>query len=243
MGDSGYTRCRQCQAINEPGSLFCSRCGASLTASGWGEAGGRRRRVTARGAALSTILFLLLVAAVFTLGSLVYRTLRSTEDVTAVAGLSGTLASTSTTATSTSDSGAAQGGTSASTGNPGTTVAAVLVRPKAVSASSTLPATSTNSYRATNLVDGDLATAWNEGAPGPGSGEWVRFEFSQALTLVRLEVANGYQKDNQRFKGNARVKTIKLEYSTGNTQLVDLLDTKDFQTIKTLDKPTKWLKL
>ena len=46
----------------------------------------------------------------------------------------------------------------------------MVIRPTAASASSVLKATSTNNYRATNLLDGDLTTAWNEGAEGPGTG-------------------------------------------------------------------------
>ena len=98
------------------------------------------------------------------------------------------------------------------------------IRPTSALASSTAEATSTNSYRVTNLLDGDLATAWNEGAEGPGLGEWIQFEFSQSTRLARIEIANGYQKDAERFEGNPRVQSLKVEYSNGTTQLVDLLD-------------------
>jgi len=106
-----------------------------------------------------------------------------------------------------------------------------------------LKATSTINYGAANLLDGDLATAWNEGAEGPGVGQWVRFAFSNPIVPARIEIANGYQKDAERFHGNVRVKSLKLEYSNGATQVVELLDTEDFQSVTTVQASTEWIKL
>lgn len=237
-------RCRECQALNDRGAVFCTRCGASLRGPGYPGGPRRRRRVTGSGAALSLALFVLLLATVFTLGVIVYRQIQPTENVDAFQGTSGTTASTSTTL-GTGSSGTGSNGTGADGSGSSTTSTApgLVLRPQAAKASSVLEPTSTNNYRATNLLDGDLATAWNEGAQGPGIGEWVRLEFAEPVILAHIEIANGYQKDRDRFLGNARVKSLKLEYSNGTTQLVDLLDTKDFQSITTLRKATEWLKL
>jgi hypothetical protein len=118
-----------------------------------------------------------------------------------------------------------------------------VVRPASITASSVLKATASNNYRPTNLLDGDLATAWNEGAEGPGIGEWVKLEFSRQITLTRIEIANGYQKDKDRFVGNPRVKSLEVQYSTGTTQLVNLLDTEEYQTITPTRQPVEWVKL
>ena len=227
-------RCRECRTLNEPGSLFCNRCGSSLEGPAYARNPYRRSRITAGGIAMGLALFLLLLAATFVLGVIVYRTVRAEEHVEPLAGRPGTTASTNVAPT---------GGSPSETAGPSTTLAAMIVRPRAASASSALKATSITNYGPTNLLDGDLATAWNEGAEGPGVGEWVRFEFSQPVVLARLEVANGYQKDDERFFGNIRVKTFKLEYSNGATQLVDLLDIKDFQVVNTIRRSTEWIKL
>jgi hypothetical protein len=234
MSASDFVRCNECRALNEPRALFCSRCGASLY--GLTHTGAKRRggRFTAAGAVMGFALFLALVVAAFILGVVIHRGLQSGEDVERFAGQSGTAATIGTATTQGSS------GTGAATSS---TLAPTLVRPTAAVASSTLKATSTNSYRATNLLDDDLSTSWSEGADGPGVGEWVKFEFSQQLVLARIEIANGYQKDEDRFLGNPRVKSIKVEYSNGSTQLVDLLDTEEFQMITPTRQAVEWVKL
>ncbi len=193
----------------------------------------RRRRVTATSAALGVALFVLLLATVFALGAVVYRTTMTTEapSLDPLAGRPGT------TATTMAQEGQSPGstGTTQARGRP--------IRPQAASASSALKPTSTQDFRAPNLLDEDLATAWNEGVEGPGIGEWVRFDFLEPVSLTRIEILNGYQADDERFEGNIRVKQIKLEYSYGSTQIIDLHDSKEPQSITARSRPTEWLKL
>jgi len=229
-----YVRCRECQVPNDSEALFCSRCGASINGPAYAGARRGRRRVTGAGIAMGFALFLILLATVFVLGVIVYWVLQPGEEIDPLAGLPGTTATTGTTLTE---------GSSGGNASTSSTLTATLVRPRAVSASSTLEATSTNNYRPTNLLDGDPTTAWNEGAEGPGVGQWVRFAFSEPLTLARMEIANGYQKDKERFQGNVRVKSLKVEYSNGTTQLVDLLDTEDLQTVTATRQAVEWVKL
>jgi hypothetical protein len=236
MSATDFMRCNECRALNEPRALFCSRCGASLYGPAHGGARGRRQRVTAAGAAMGFALLLVLAITVFVLSVVVQRALDSGEDVDAYAGMSGTTA-TIAAATPQTSGGDAPGGKETSS-----TLAPTIIRPTSSVASSTLEATPTISYRVTNLLDGDLATAWNEGAEGPGIGEWVRFEFSQKLQLARIEIANGYQKDDGRFQGNPRVRSLRIEYSNGTTQLVDLLDTAEFQAITPTIQPVEWVR-
>lgn len=206
---------------------------------GMGE--GRRRRLTPGGAALGLALFVVLVATMFVLVMIISRTMGSREVVDSLAGRPATTATISQSAderSSAADDNSAGSGSASSTAE-----GATLVRPRAVSASSVLDPTSTNNYRPTNLVDGDLATAWNEGAEGNGVGQWVRFDFSEPIVLARIEIANGYQKDTERFEGNVRARSIKLEYSNGGTQLVELIDTQGFQAVTALRGTAEWLKL
>ncbi|OFW57520.1 MAG: hypothetical protein A2133_01995 [Actinobacteria bacterium RBG_16_64_13] len=229
-----FVRCTECQALNEPRALFCSRCGASLYGPAHGGIRRKRRRVTLTGAVMALALLLLLGITVFVLGVIIQGALEPGEEIDSFSGQSGT------TATIGAGNSAGSGGAGSNTSS---SLATGVIRPTSSNASSTLDATSTNSYRVTNLVDGDLATAWNEGAEGAGLGEWVRFEFSRQMVLTRIEIANGYQKDDERFLGNPRVRSLKVEYSNGTTQLVDLLDTKQFQAITPTGQPVEWVKL
>jgi Na+-transporting methylmalonyl-CoA/oxaloacetate decarboxylase gamma subunit len=232
MSPSGFVRCSECRALNEPRALFCSRCGASLYGGTSGKR--RRRRVTAAGVAMSVAFLLLLAATVFALYTVVQRALEPEVVVNPYAGQSGTTATLSSATTEAS---------TGSTVRTTTTLTGTLIRPTSVDSSSALKATSSNNYRATNLLDGDLATAWEEGAEGPGLGEWVTFEFSRQLVLARIEVANGYQKDEERFLGNPRIKSLEVAYSNGTTQLINLLDADGYQSITPTRQPVEWFKM
>jgi hypothetical protein len=181
---------------------------------------------------MGVALLLILAVVIFVLYVVVQHALEPAEDVGSYEGQSGTTATIGTVTTERTDDGTATA----------STAGAILVRPTSVSSSSALKAISTANYRATNLVDGDTTTAWNEGAEGPGLGEWVKFEFSEQLVLERIEIANGYQKDEERFLGNPRVKSLELEYSNGTVQLVDLLDTEELQTITPTRQDVEWVK-
>ena len=232
MAANDQVRCPQCGVPNEPGALFCSRCGASQIRPGYT---GRRRRVSLAGFVMAVAMLLALAITVFVLYTIVTRVLVPTETtVNPYAGVPGTVATLTTSTT---------GGSSTGTTGGGNTGGAILVRPHAATASSSLKATTIADFRPTNLLDGDLASAWNEGADGTGVGEWVRLEFDGAIPLTRLEIANGYQRDAERFSGNARVKSIELQYSDDTTQVVQLLDAQGLQVIKPKAKDTEWIKL
>jgi hypothetical protein len=242
MSAVDHIRCQQCRTPNDPGALFCGRCGASLTGSIHGGVRRRQGRVTAAGVAMGFALFLILLATTFILGFIIYRTLELGEAVDPYVARSGTTASIVADA-SDNPGGGSDGSGSGGSDNPSSTAAAMLIRASAASASSVLKATTTSNFRPPNLLDGDLTTAWIEGEEGPGSGEWARFDFSEPVVLDHLEIANGYQKDDDRFFSHARVKSLKVEYSNGATQLVELLDTKDLQSVTTTHRATEWIKL
>ncbi len=79
-------------------------------------------------------------------------------------------------------------------------------------ASSTLK----GNYRAKNLMDGDPDTAWCEGKPGHGIGEWVEFyipkDAKQYVTCRYYGVAltQGYLKQQTTFENNGRLKEVRL---------------------------------
>ena len=184
-------------------------------------------------------MLLVLAAGIFLLAIVIGRTIGTdNEEVDVFAGQVGTTA-TITTVISDTETTIFTGTTAASgaNGSSGTTENAVQIRPTAAAASSTLEATQTNNYGVTNLLDGDPTTAWNEGTDGNGIGEWVQFNFAQDVVLSRIEIANGYQKDDERYVGNPRVQSLKVEYSNGTSQLVDLLDDEQLQIITPTREP------
>jgi hypothetical protein len=236
-----FLRCAECRALNEPRALFCSRCGASLYGPLHGGKKRKPRRVTPAGAALGFGMLLVLATGIFLLAVVVMKTLGGGEPVEVNTGESGVLATITTLPEETSSTvftNTTSGGSST-----GTTENAVEIRPTAAAASSTLDPTPTNNYGVTNLLDGDLTTAWNEGSDGFGIGEWVQFNFAQEVVLSRIEIANGYQKDDDRYFGNPRVQSLKVEYSNGTSQLVDLLDDKEMQIITPTREPITSVRL
>lgn len=64
-------------------------------------------------------------------------------------------------------------------------------------------------------ADGDPKTAWNEGAPGDGAGEWLRFAITkqEGVRRVRLKIFNGFQYNDAIYKANARAKVIEVRFS------------------------------
>ncbi|WP_442434681.1 NADase-type glycan-binding domain-containing protein [Paenibacillus peoriae] len=88
-------------------------------------------------------------------------------------------------------------------------------------ASSTLPDQAGNSYAARNIMDGDASTAWCEGVKGNGIGELIKFDFGSMQELKGFELINGLAKSSNAFQVNNRVKRMKLEFSNGQTIMVD----------------------
>ncbi|MBN2381044.1 hypothetical protein JXM67_14700 [candidate division WOR-3 bacterium] len=66
-------------------------------------------------------------------------------------------------------------------------------------------------YGAWNMFDGDLATAWVEGAEGLGIGEWIEVEFTRGLPFLGVGLINGYMKSEVSYYDNASVSRMKME--------------------------------
>ena len=98
-----------------------------------------------------------------------------------------------------------------------------------VSASSELPAEGSTTYAASNLVDGDPATAWNEGEPGDGVTETIQLELEGPSRVTGLLVWNGYQ-DGDAFVEHPRVSELRLSLGE-RTFAVTLLDRRGPQAI------------
>jgi hypothetical protein len=111
-------------------------------------------------------------------------------------------------------------------------------------ASSVLPPQVGNSYDVRNLFNRNSATAWVEGVPGQGIGQWVVVEFDGLRLVKSIQINNGYQKSQDIYSKNSRVRRIRLVFSQGETSTHRLEDQLGAQTI-TLDRPIKayWVQL
>jgi len=100
-----------------------------------------------------------------------------------------------------------------------------------------------NSYGAQNLFAGSSASAWVEGRDGNGVGEWITIEFDGMRLVKSLTVRNGYQKSNDIFQKNNRVRQLRVMFSQGETQTFTLPDRLGSEQISLL-KPVKayWMK-
>ena len=95
----------------------------------------------------------------------------------------------------------------------------------AVSASSELAP----DFVATNTLDEDLHTAWNDGVEGPGIGETLTYTFEEPVRLVRIEVVNGNERlPDVPFDANARIQVATLATDAGDVS-VTLDDSFDVQ--------------
>lgn len=86
-----------------------------------------------------------------------------------------------------------------------------------ITASSTLAPEA--AYSPANLFDAKKEFAWAEGNAADGTGETLRFELSEPVHLTAIQIWNGYQRSDEHFTGNTRLKdfTFGLMGSTGNT--------------------------
>ncbi|OJH42344.1 hypothetical protein BON30_03835 [Cystobacter ferrugineus] len=66
-------------------------------------------------------------------------------------------------------------------------------------------------YRVKNAFDGNVGTAWVEGAKGPGAGEWVVLEFEQPVSVYGMWVVPGYTKSMKTFLQNRVPRRLELQ--------------------------------
>ena len=100
-----------------------------------------------------------------------------------------------------------------------------------------------NSYGAQNLFAGSSASAWVEGRDGNGVGEWITIEFDGMRLVKSITVRNGYQKSNDIFRKNNRVRQLRVMFSQGETQTFSVPDRLGQEQID-LPKPVRayWMK-
>ena len=224
----GATRltCPNCGTENEAGRNFCSSCGEPLASAAPTEeidrpesgGGWKPPRWLKRAVVLVVVAALLVVI------------------VNALLALRDDGGSALTTRANDRPTAATEPSDAATAGDDGGGTAAEPQRLPAdvisAEASSVLPPVPDEglSYGPDNTLDGDLATAWNDGAPGSGVGERLTFAFDEPVELVSLEIVNGYAKSADLYAANARVREARIVTDEVTTD-VELLDIISPQTI------------
>ncbi|MCB1194152.1 MAG: type II secretion system protein GspG [Leptospiraceae bacterium] len=99
-------------------------------------------------------------------------------------------------------------------------------------------------YNVNNLIDNDLATCWKESEPGAGEGQWLEFQFKNTINIDKIRIANGFQKDNELFIQNNRLKTIYVCVNSYETcKQFSLKDTQGWEEFKLNEQNVTRLKL
>ncbi len=102
-----------------------------------------------------------------------------------------------------------------------------------VFASSELDSTKENNYSAISANDLSYKTAWVEGKSDAGIGEYIEFYFeNKSPRITSIIISNGYQKSEDVWKNNNRVKKLKLYINGKEFGILNLADTKTDQEFK-----------
>ncbi|ASP34104.1 hypothetical protein CHH27_13320 [Labrenzia sp. VG12] len=98
--------------------------------------------------------------------------------------------------------------------------------------SSVLPRQGRNYYGAGSAFDGDTHSAWVEGRPHEGTGEWIEYLFEDAMVVQTIEIISGYAKNNKTFLDNARPARVTIHADDVPVGSVRLADTPAPQIIR-----------
>ncbi len=105
-------------------------------------------------------------------------------------------------------------------------------------ASSYLPGDEiTPDYGPGNAFDKRPDTAWNEGSPGNGTGEWIEFYAYQSQLVRAIEIMCGYPKGEDIYERNCRPKDITISFDSGENVHYTLADKKGQYQRIVLPKP------
>lgn len=77
-----------------------------------------------------------------------------------------------------------------------------------ISVSSELPDNDDYDYDKWNLFGGNRTSAWAEGAPGDGTGEWIEIDLPENFDLGCIGIINGYQRSRETYEANGRVAQV-----------------------------------
>ncbi|MGF1655799.1 MAG: hypothetical protein ACFCU3_02345 [Verrucomicrobiales bacterium] len=105
-----------------------------------------------------------------------------------------------------------------------------------ITATSTLDDQKGNSYAPAQVFDGEKETAWVEGVSGPGIGQRINFRYPATMdrpfTCWGFSILNGYTKNQNTWRNNARVKTLKVWQNHNLLGSIALHDTMHGQAVR-----------
>ena len=93
-------------------------------------------------------------------------------------------------------------------------------------------------YPPSQIADGSLELAWQEGVEGCGEGESVSIYFDKKYKINGMIIYGGYQKSEKLYGENSRPKDIMISFDDGTVLQSTLSDVCDGQTI-TFDNPVE----
>lgn len=87
-------------------------------------------------------------------------------------------------------------------------------------------------YKVENVIDNDLSTAWIEGVNDDGIGQFIQFSSNNTFRIDKIDIINGFSKNQKIYMKNNRVKKVIIEFSDKSQQVYELEDNNmDYQTI------------
>lgn len=93
-----------------------------------------------------------------------------------------------------------------------------------------------------NVLDGFLASAWAEGAPGDGEGEWLHIPVNGTREVRELRIVPGNQREPADFKRYGRPRELRVALSDGTEKVVRLSDSPSVQRFP-ISGQAKWARL
>lgn len=102
-----------------------------------------------------------------------------------------------------------------------------------VKASSSLPQINGISYTGEMANDLNYKTAWAEGKPDEGIGEYLEYRFkNESPRITKIIISNGYMKSASAWKNNNRVKKLRLYINENFFGILNLEDSKTDQVFE-----------
>lgn len=93
-----------------------------------------------------------------------------------------------------------------------------------VMASSMLNDNTGTDYTPGNIVDGKNNTIWAEGVDGSGVDENIILRFDKDKIVKKIFIINGSAKSEKLYYANNRVREVRLDFSNGESKIVNLND-------------------
>ena len=87
-------------------------------------------------------------------------------------------------------------------------------------------------YKVENVIDDNPSTAWIEGVSDDGIGQFIQFSSNNTFRVDKIDIINGFSKNQKTSMKNNRVKKVIIEFSDKSQQVYELEDNNmEYQTI------------